>query len=120
MTEKERLSMELDVEDPAFSLMRIQLSGELKKAFRQMDDVNAEEATVTMKVRLCKIEGRTPAGSACEKLEMDYKITRAVTLKEQAGGPVTELNKFEIAYDDQGEQYLRRIDDPQHKIEEYL
>ena len=120
MERDKRETMELNIEDPAFSLMRIQLSGEIKKAVAQMEEAGVEEADVSVKIKIGKSESFVPSGEIVDKLKIDYKITRSITLKEQADGDVTELDQYAMVYDAEGNLFLRRIEDPQHKIDEYF
>ena len=112
--------MKLELDDPAFSLLKLQLGGELRKAADQVDQEDVEESVITLKIKVTKEEAFIPNREPAEKLQIAYKITRQITKKEEADGEVYELKDFEIGYDEDGNIELRRIYDPQHKIDEYL
>ena len=120
MERDKRETMELSIEDPAFALLRIQFDGALKRAVDQMDLKNVDEATISVKVKITKDEKYIQNRPAADVLNISYKIDQQIVVKEQSDGDITELEQFEMTYDDRNNLVLQRIHDPQHKIDEYL
>ena len=108
------------LESPEFELMKLQLGAELKHAVKQMDEAKVEEADVTLKIKLKQHDDWTQSGEIVTKLSMDYKITRAITLKEQADGSCTGLDSYELMFDVEGEPYLRELPKEQQTIDDYI
>ena len=115
-----RETMELNIEDPAFGLMRLQFNGALHRVIDSMEIKDVDESTVTMKVKIQKemkaIENREPA----QVLNISYKISSQLVLKEDTDGDLPEIKEFEMEFDDRGHLIMQRIYDPQHKIDEYM
>lgn len=119
--EKKRNTMELDVEDSAFSLMKLQLTSAMKSTASKMLAKDAESAAITLKIDLKHRDNVVPyTGEEIEMLMMDYKITCQITENVKTDGSITELNQFFMELDDDGQISLKRIPTRQHQMDEYL
>ena len=108
------------LEDPAFEVMKLQTGAECKMAVTQMNEANVDEAEVTLKIKLKRRDDFLENGEIVTKLSMDYKVTRAITLKESADGSCFGLDKYELLFDPDGDPYMRELPKGQQTIDEYM
>lgn len=108
------------LEDPAFEIMKLQTGTELKMAVTQMNEANVDEAEVTLKIKLKRRDDFLENGEFVTKLSMDYKVTRAITLKDYSDGSCIGLDKYELLFDSDGNPYMRELPKGQQTIDDYI
>ena len=108
------------LEDPAFEIMKMQTGAECKMAVTQMNEAGVDEAEVTLKIKLKKHEDFTQSGEIVTKLSMDYKVTRAITLKDYSDGSCFGLDNYELLFDPDGDPYMRELPKEQQTIDDYM
>lgn len=120
MSEK-RQKMNLEIDDPAFELLKVQINNELNNTVSKMRLRESDEGTVTIKIQLSTIEAAVPYKSDyVEKLMIGWKLTGQIVEKSQADGNVLNADQYYLDFDEDGKPYMQRIQQAQHEIDEYL
>ena len=120
-TSKRQFMDPTDLDDPAYGLLKIQIHNVLKDTIDKMDLRDCDEGAVTIKISLKTEETALPYRlDTVKKLSVDWKLTGQITEKTQSDGDLYEADKFYMATDDRGNPILKRIEDAQHSIDEFI
>lgn len=120
MSEKRKV-MNLEIDDQAFALLKVQINNALKGVVTSMRDHGSDEGTVTVKIALSTEEAAVPdKGDYVEKLSVDWKLTVQIPLKSQTDGGIYDADQYYLDFDENGKPYMQRIQQAQHEIDEYL
>lgn len=120
MNEK-RDCVELNIDDPAFALLKIQIDNHLRSTISNMVDRNSDEGAISIKIKLKTEEYDLPnRGDLVDRLSVNWTITGQIVEKEQADGNIYDADQYYLSWDDPKHPVLKRIPKAQHEISEYL
>ena len=120
-TIKRKIMDPTDIDDPAYCLLKIQIHNVLNETIDKMDIRDCDEGAVTIKISLKTEETALPyKENTVKKLSVDWKVTGQITEKTQTDGDLYDADKYYMAVDDSGKMILKRIEEAQHTMDEYI
>ncbi len=120
-TSKRNFMDPTDLDDPGYALLKVQIHNALRDTIDKMDLRDCEEGQVSVKIALKTEEAVLPYKlDTVKKLSVDWKVTGQITEKTQQDGDIFDADKFYMTVDHGGRMILKRIEEPQHSIDEYL
>lgn len=121
MSEKRKFINPADIDDPAYALLKVQINNALKKVSKDMEEMGSEDGNVTIKIMLSTEEAAVPyKADYVQKLSVGWKVTQQITIKDQADGGIYDWAQYYLEFDADGIPVMKKIQDAQHEIDEYL
>lgn len=119
--ENKRPIMEMEIDDPAFALLKVQINNALKDVLGKMVETETEDGKITISITLGTEEVVVPyREDYVNQLKVNWKVARQITLKDSTDGNVWGSENYYLEFDEHGKPYMKRIQQAQHEIDEYL